>query len=62
MIISIFEALKTLLLRECAEIGDQVEQDEEIATIETDKVHVFGCRILLDSSINTEGVFRSMWL
>lgn len=32
-----------------AEIGDYVEQDEEIATIETDKVHVvhLGCALPL---------------
>ncbi len=27
-----------MVLRRCTEIGDYVEQDEEIATIETDKV------------------------
>lgn len=34
--------LETAKLINGAEIGDYVEQDEEIATIETDKVHFRG--------------------
>lgn len=38
---SLLQGAELCVLSCCAEIGDYVEQDEEIATIETDKVRDF---------------------